>query len=616
MKWILTTLIALLCASNIMATLCVGPAATGSGNGADWNNLKAWSATPTRGDTWLLVDGTYTGKTFSTATNGTLVTTIQKATVASHGGISTGWLDTMGDGQAVFSNSIQFESSYWTFDGQVGGGPSVGWTTGYGYRINESGDTTAVIRCGWNGSVANNLIIQHVEMHGAGHAVTGGGSLSNDGFALYNGSNITISYIYMTQIGRCPWFGSTANTLCEYVYSDSFYGSSSVHSCIASLWSFSQTIGTWTFRYCLFTASDSTGGIMWDNSHDHNAQLRVYGCVFYRPTGVSWSNANGQIGGWQGGGNEDCYNMRIYNNVFINVNVRVFTDFQLRFGNNEAKNNLFYNSNSPIYDTIPVHDYNHYNNSGGLHGEPNATSTTGGNPFTNYTGLVFTLVANTAAGASPGVPYNVDPLNNVRTTYTRGAYEYQAADAGIVLDPYYHGHHAVPPGPRPGGISAGGRESGGSYNTEALTADTAPWTPMYATPFYNLDGSPDYGQTYRTNTLLARDPISAVAYILPAYAQVDAAGTSLTLGFTSNVTAGGAGFSSGFAITTNGDAATATYASGDGTDTLVYTVSATVNIGDVLTLAYTQPGTGLKDNYANSVATFSGLAIRNLSEVP
>src|ERR1039457_4635384 len=61
------------------ATYCVGPSATGNGSGSDWNNMKAWSSTPSRGDVWYLCGGIYTGKTFSTASSGSTVITIKKA---------------------------------------------------------------------------------------------------------------------------------------------------------------------------------------------------------------------------------------------------------------------------------------------------------------------------------------------------------------------------------------------------------------------------------------------------------------------------------------------------------------------------------------------------------
>jgi hypothetical protein len=242
----------------------------------------------------------------------------------------------------------------------------------------------------------------------------------------------------MHGIGRCPFFISPANCVFEYVYVQSFYGSADVHSEIASIWAFGQTVGDTTFRYNLFTHSYSTGGIMWDNSTNHNAHLYIYGNVFYYPSGETWQGGNGLIGGWTGGNHEDCYGMRIYNNTFINIPIAPFTDFQLRYGDNIAYNNLFYNSTSPRYGTIPTHDCSHYINSGGVHSESHGTSGASGDPFVNYVGLDFGLKANTEPGADLGAPYNIDPLGRTRTTWTRGAYEY--------VDPY----DGTPPAPPTG----------------------------------------------------------------------------------------------------------------------------------------------------------------------
>src|SRR5262245_1738037 len=91
------------------ADVCVAPQASGSGDGSDWDNAKAWSDAPTRGDTWLLADGDYEGKTLDVPESGATVITIKKATVDDHGPDS-GWDDTRGDGQAAFAGSILFES--------------------------------------------------------------------------------------------------------------------------------------------------------------------------------------------------------------------------------------------------------------------------------------------------------------------------------------------------------------------------------------------------------------------------------------------------------------------------------------------------------------------------
>jgi hypothetical protein len=61
----------------------------------------------TRGDTYYIADGSYVTYIFDDVASGSLVITIKKATVADHG-TETGWLDTYGDGQAVFADVLAF----------------------------------------------------------------------------------------------------------------------------------------------------------------------------------------------------------------------------------------------------------------------------------------------------------------------------------------------------------------------------------------------------------------------------------------------------------------------------------------------------------------------------
>jgi hypothetical protein len=94
-------------------------------------------------------------------------------------------------------------------------------------------------------------------------------------------------------------------------------------------------------------------------------------------------------------------------------------------------------------------------------------------------------------------------------------------------------------------------------------------------------------------------------------ATVAANGTTLTLVFDENVTSGTDGMSSGLAI--SGITTTITYASGTGTDTILYTLGTTVLGTDTITIAYTQPGDGIQDPSANLLANFSATSITNNS---
>lgn len=96
-------------------------------------------------------------------------------------------------------------------------------------------------------------------------------------------------------------------------------------------------------------------------------------------------------------------------------------------------------------------------------------------------------------------------------------------------------------------------------------------------------------------------------------ATVEEDGETLTLVFDENVNVGTGG-NGGFALTASGGAATLTYASGDGTTTLVYDISRVVEDDETLTLDYTQPGDGIEDDAGNDLANIEDEAVTNDSE--
>jgi hypothetical protein len=406
-----------------------------SGNGSDWSSAApSLPSALNRGDVYYIADGAYAGRTFGTAVSGTTPITIKKATVADHG-TSVGWSDAYGDGQATFSSGFVFTSSYWVIDGQTGGGASNNWSGNFGFKITELGDGNAVIKTG-QGGTSDNITIRHVDLQGIGHASNSGGSASNDGLAIYGSSNITLSYFRMTGIGRCPFFVSPKNAVFEHGWVQSYYGSSAVHSEVASIWGFSGSVGDVTFRYNLFTDIQSTGGIMWDNSSNNSAKLNVYGNVFYKPPGATWQQANGLVGGWTGGGGEQYRNATVSNNTFINVDQDSLSTLPNVYSGNAAYNNLFYNSNSPDFAKYGVHDYNYVINSGSIQ-ESNAAISSSGDPFVNAAGLDFRLKAATVAGIARQAPFNLDPLGKTRGAdgvTDRGAFEF-GISGGPTLSP-------------------------------------------------------------------------------------------------------------------------------------------------------------------------------------
>lgn len=332
--------------------------ATGAQNGTDWNNAyPSLPASLVRGDTYYVAAGNYGRYVFNTPASGSTLITIKKATAADHG-TDIGWEDAFGSGQAVFGQ-LEFDTPYWLVDGQTGGGPG-SWKTGFGFKVFWS-DATALI---WlpqidnsTPSAASNVTIRHIELQGTLNS-SGGGSLAQDGVDVWGADAFTISYFYTHALGSCPFMLSPGKGfIAEYGYIADFVSTPAAHAEIASIWAFAKSFPTSTtiFRYNVFGYLQGTGGLIWDNSSNHDARLDIYGNVFWKdPSLAGYDNsANGVIDGWTGGNEEDFYNVHVYNNSFINIPgiADVLGAFPVRSGNNEVHNNFFYGDQRPGGDS-------------------------------------------------------------------------------------------------------------------------------------------------------------------------------------------------------------------------------------------------------------------------
>lgn len=95
-------------------------------------------------------------------------------------------------------------------------------------------------------------------------------------------------------------------------------------------------------------------------------------------------------------------------------------------------------------------------------------------------------------------------------------------------------------------------------------------------------------------------------------ATINSAGTSITFACSETVSVG-AGGNGGFALSMSGGAVTATYSSGSGSSSLVYSLSRTIQSGETGTHSYTQPGNGIEDAAGNDLASYSGATVTNNS---
>lgn len=400
--------------SALSATVYCSP--SGGGSGADFNNLATLPNTTgfTRGDTYVIVDGAYAGKTLSEPVSGSALVTIRKASAADSA--VAGYASTLHDGEATFSGTISFTTSFWVFNGVSGGGPS-SWTSGHGFAINHTGSAGEGVNF-----AASSIVVAHTKLTGN----NGSHDVNADSFSWGGtGNNITVSNCYTTQAGRCVIFcnQTATNVLFERNYFGSIQGFGDVHGETGSIWGDPVN---WTLRYNLITDVDSTGGFMWDNVSTPTGSFWIYGNIFY-DIGQAWGfHGNGVIGGWTGGNNEECHNVKVYNNTFVTVDSEIAclgSNPNIRSGL-EAKNNLFY-SCANVDAAIWTATHNHFISSESV---GTSTSTDTGDPFTNLAGLDFSLTEDTTAGDSISSAYRTDMFGNTGTT--RGAIQFVAQGGG------------------------------------------------------------------------------------------------------------------------------------------------------------------------------------------
>jgi len=411
--------------------------ATGNGSGTDWTNActdfvgSCAVSSLVRGDVYYVGKGTYSGHTLSTPVSGTLVITIQGATVDDHG-TDTGWSSAYsvstadGGGPALWSGMITITTSYWVFDGSVGPnfdttpsdyGFSFGTTLSQAFTLGSSGSVSN------NGPAITNITLSHlygkatssdVEKEFLEGATSGGAH-----------SKVTISHclldgwqgLFMTK-------GQSGTAYSNWVveYNELLNGFSSSANHGEWINPNERPLSGAIIRYNIFRGYSGTAGqtgtIVANNSDNNNAV--IYGNVF-----DGLLVGNGVITGTSAG---NLNNATVYNNTFLNTTVA--TDNPIggsgQGSGNVAYNNLIYNMSASVGGGF-THDYNVYFSA------TNAPSETHGqvansNPFVNLAAGTYLLGTDTSPWTPLAAPYNIDPDGITRTS-SRGAYQFMSSNA-------------------------------------------------------------------------------------------------------------------------------------------------------------------------------------------
>ena len=454
--------------------------ATGSSPCSDWSSANACDALPAtlvRGDTYYIASGSYSGRTFNTATSGTQYITIKGATAADHGtdtGWSNGYSVSTSDGgsQAVFTSNFTISTSYWNIDGVVG--PVLSQTPAlYGFSMGTSQATGFIFS-----AAVSNIIISHLY-------AKAGTSSNNEREFIKNNSGCTVTNLTISHCLLDSWQGFVAAWLADVNYLIFEY-----NVCL-NLFSSGLNHGECVnpngggmnyaiFRYNWFEgystwASDQSGatGCIVANNND-NANAEIYGNVFYNlwiGNGVITNTSQGNM-----------LNAKVYNNTFTGIT----------YGVNGA---IIVIASGTVYNNI---SYNVDNSS--ISGGTQANNTNyASSPFVDYANKNFHLAAPTSAGTSLSSPYNMDVDGNIRGgdgTWDRGAYEY-GASVNYTVTPSSGANGSISPN-TPQQVASG-------FTTQfTVTPDTG-----YTASVGGTCGGSLVGTTYTTNAITANCTVVA-----------------------------------------------------------------------------------------------------------
>ena len=186
--------------------------ATGAADGSNWTD--AWTnlpATLVRGDTYFIAGGTYAGAiTLNTPDSGGTWIYIRKATPSDHG-TPTGWQDSYGTSNALFTGPWALNTDYWDMDGRTGSERA-----GYGFEVYYN-TTTADNIFEITGS---NINFQHMNVHAYPEGSspkdsmgdpTGGPLGYYQGMKLDHSSNLYFGHCYIHHLYGCPFQPVNAN---------------------------------------------------------------------------------------------------------------------------------------------------------------------------------------------------------------------------------------------------------------------------------------------------------------------------------------------------------------------------------------------------------------------
>jgi hypothetical protein len=419
-----------------MANKYVRQGAAGTGSGNDWTNAYTdLPANLTRGDTYYIADGSYAGYVIDDATNGVLVITIKKATVADHG-TETGWSDAYGDGVATWGANglggfmIDDGVSYITVDGYSIHAPNNrGFYIPVAQTIAPAGTNKGIYFENFSATQIQHINFKNINIQGpddgtgespyyeVGENTWGVYGVSfNGGYRYITFDNVRISG--METLFQCANMDDLTFENGELSWSRQANSDPlSPHANVM----FIQASDNVIVRHNIIHHWDITG-IYTSNTDGELTGHEYYGNIFYSSNTISAGAVYPATG--------TLVNPLVYNNTFVNIAFALLVAGGASVTGGEWKNNIHYNvdyddSYLPFYFTKT---YNWF--SGSTTYGSNAIAGGATDPFVDIDTDDYHLVS-AIAGTSLGATYDEDIDGVTRGSdgvWDIGAFEFSAGD--------------------------------------------------------------------------------------------------------------------------------------------------------------------------------------------
>jgi len=399
--------------------------AVGSNNGESWNDAyTSIPATLTRGDTYYVADGSYSGYVFDDPESGSSVITIKKATPNEHGS-SNGWVDSLGDGQAIFTSGLGFIKDNYVFDGVYRNEADWRDEPAYGFRVKGA----LTWNTAWYSEVGHNIVVRYCDVGGTPSENFDEAHPTN---AFYFGgfgenvTNITVSRCHIHNVDVGFQIAGGDGMLIEYNHIGPTWNKEVIRG--------QNTAKNIIIRYNIFLNGcqkvvgdppDGRAGCtaqigIWDGVAGGFDNNEIYGNVIATEKTDNHSDAALFVGGnfsdLAGPGGD---NTKVYNNTIVGIAVGQ-ADIDLNGNNTHAFNNMWYDISASGVGATATFT--------GSNGEE------GSDPFVNYVGNNYRLIA-AVAGTALGAGFSAqDIIGTVRGNdgvWDRGAYEFESGGVDV-----------------------------------------------------------------------------------------------------------------------------------------------------------------------------------------